>query len=139
MAVLAGKISLKEAALHEPSLNADVLMSEKATGNAADIFSSQAFVDLIKQARKDYDYIVIDTPPVLAVPDARIIGKQVDTTLYTVRWDHTTHRQVAQGIKELEQVNVPIAGLVLGQIDRKGLKRYGYGDLVNAYSGYHNN
>lgn len=55
MAALAGKISLKETALHEPSLNADVLMSEKATGNAADIFSTQAFVDLIRQACKDYD------------------------------------------------------------------------------------
>lgn len=73
----------------------------------------------------------------LAVPDARIIGKQVDTPLYTVRWDHTTHRQVGQGIKELEQVNVPIGGLVLGQIDRKGLKCYG--DQAYAYSGYHNN
>lgn len=137
MAVLEGKITLGEAVKHESSLSADVLMSEKPTSNAADIFSSQAFVTFLKKARKDYDYIVIDTPPVLAVPDARIIGRHVDTTLYTVRWDHTTHRQVTQGLKELAQVNVPIAGLVLGQIDQKGLKRYGYND--QAYAGYHNN
>lgn len=137
MAVLEGKLTLKDAAHYEVSLNADVLMSEKATSNAADIFSSQAFAALIAQARKDYDYIVIDTPPVLAVPDARIIGRHVDTTLYTVRWDNTTQRQVIQGLKELKQVKVPIAGLVLGQIDPKGLKRYGYGG--QAYGGYHHN
>lgn len=139
MAVLEGRLPLKDAVVHEPSLKADVLMSEKPTSNAADIFSSQAFADLIKQVRKEYDYIVIDTPPVLAVPDARIVGKQVDTTLYSVRWDSTTHRQVTQGLKELAQVNVTIAGLVLAQVDQKGLKRYGYGDQAYAYSGYHNN
>ena len=139
MATLEGKLSLKEAVHHELSLNADVLMSEQPTANAADLFSSHAFVNLIMQARKEYDYIVIDTPPVLAVPDARIIGKHVDTTLYTVRWDHTTHRQVTQGLKELAQVNIKIAGLALGQIDQKGLKRYGYGDQAYGYAGYHNN
>ena len=139
MAVLEGKLPLSEAVHHEPSLKADVLMSEQPTANAADLFSSQAFVNLVRQARKEYDYIVIDTPPVLAVPDARIIGKHVDTTLYTVRWDHTTHRQVTQGLKELAQVNIKIAGLVLGQIDQKGLKRYGYGDQAYGYGGYHTN
>lgn len=137
MAVLDGTLPLAEAAQHETSLNADVLMSEKASTNAADLFSSAAFTKLMKQARKDYDYIVIDTPPVLAVPDARIIGRHVDTTLYTVRWDHTSHRQVSQGLKELAQVNVAVAGLVLAQIDAKGQKRYGYGDQV--YGGYHDN
>ena len=139
MATLEGKLSLKEAVHHELSLNADVLMSEQPTASAADLFSSQAFLNLITQARQEYDYIIIDTPPVLAVPDARIIGKHVDTTLYTVRWDHTTHRQVTQGLKELAQVNIKMAGLVLGQIDQKGLKRYGYGDQAYSYAGYHNN
>lgn len=139
MAVLEGKLPLKDAVVNEPSINADVLMSEQPTSNAADIFSSQAFIDFIKKARKAYDYIVIDTPPVLAVPDARIIGRQVDTTLYTVRWDHTTHGQVQQGLKELAQVNVSVAGLVLAQIDQKGLKRYGYANQANISGGYHSN
>lgn len=139
MSVLEARMALKDAVSHEKSLKADVLMSEKPSANAADIFSSHGFTELLKQARKDYDYIVIDTPPVLAVPDARIIGRQVDTTLYTVRWDSTTQRQVIQGLKELAQVSVPIAGLVLSQINHKRLKRYGYGDQSSAYTGYHNN
>lgn len=139
MSVLEARVALKDAVSHEKSLKADVLMSGKPSANAADIFSSHGFTELLKQARKDYDYIVVDTPPVLAVPDARIIGRQVDTTLYTVRWDSTTQRQVIQGLKELTQVNVPIAGLVLSQINHKRLKRYGYGDQSSAYTGYHNN
>lgn len=137
ISVLEGNLSLNEAVSHETTLNADILTSEEPATNAADLFSSQAFADLLKEARKKYDYIVIDAPPVLAVPDARIIGKQVDTTLYTVRWKHTTQRQVSQGLKALSQVRIPIAGLVLGQIESKELKRDSYID--HAYAGYHGN
>lgn len=124
VALLEGSVPFKDAIIHETSLNADVLMSEEPTTSAADILSSQAFIDFLKKARKSYDYIVIDTPPVLEVPDARIIGRHVDTTMYTVRWDHTTHGQVQQGLKELSQVNVKIGGMVLAQIDTKRVKRY---------------
>ena len=83
-----------------------------------------------------YDYIVVDTPPVLVVPDARIIAQHVDAVIYTVKWDSTRHRQVLDGLKAFESVNVKVAGLVLGQVSPKGLKRYGYGDSYGAYAAY---
>lgn len=139
MAVLNGTTKLEDAVVHQSSLKADVLMSEKPSTNAADIFSSQAFKDFIKEIRTKYDYIVIDTPPVLAVPDARIIGKHVDATIYTVRWDYTKRRQVTEGLKAFESVKVNISGLVLGQINLKGLKKYGYGESFGYYASYHTN
>lgn len=139
LAVIDGKTPIAEAVKHEPSLKADVLMSENPDRNAADIFSSPAFVQFIAEMRGIYDYIVIDTPPVLAVPDARIIGKLVDAVIYTVRWDHTTRRQVTQGLDSFRKAKVPVTGLVLSQIDPKGQKRYGYGDTVGSYGSYHEN
>lgn len=139
MAVLEGKATIQDTAVYQESLNADVLMSEIPVGNAADIFSSEAFRTFLKDMRAQYDYIVIDTPPVLAVPDARIIGKLVDATIYTVRWDFTKKRQVAEGLKSLKNVNVKVTGLVLGQIDPKGMKKYGYGESYGSYGGYHVN
>jgi Mrp family chromosome partitioning ATPase len=93
-----------------------VLISEKTPQNPADVFSSAAFKLLISRARKTYDYIVIDTPPVLNVPDARIIGQFTATVLYTVRWNHATYTQVSEGLKQLKSANVDVTGLVLSKV-----------------------
>ena len=103
------------------------------------MFSSDRFRAFLEDMRKRYDYIIIDTPPVLAVPDARIIGQSADTIIYTVKWDSTSQRQVREGLKSLESVNARVAGLVLAQISSRGMKRYGYGDSYGDYSKYHNN
>lgn len=137
--VLQGELSIKEAAVFQPSLKADVLIGEKTAINAADLFSSDDFVDFLKEMRAIYDYIIIDTPPVLAVPDARVIGRFVDAVIYTVKWDSTTRRQVTEGLKSLRSVGVKVTGLVLGQISPKGQRKYGYGDVVGGYDSYHTN
>ncbi len=139
LAVLSGTAKLEDAVSFNEQLGADVLMGEKSSVNAADVFSSKRFADLLKELRQKYDRIIIDTPPVLAVPDARVIGQSVDTIIYAVKWDSTTHRQVIEGIKSLESVNLRITGLTLGQIDKRGMKRYGYGADYGNYQGYYEN
>jgi succinoglycan biosynthesis transport protein ExoP len=139
ISVLSGENTLADAVIPIPELGADILVGEKAKTNAADIFSSDRFANFLKEAREHYDYIIIDTPPVLAVPDARIIGQSVDAIVYTVKWDSTTHRQVREGIKSFEDVNIRLAGLVLSQISARGMKKYGYGDSYGAYSAYYDN
>ncbi|MEP5731191.1 MAG: Wzz/FepE/Etk N-terminal domain-containing protein [Sulfitobacter sp.] len=139
LSVLSGDQTLAETAVHVAELGADVLIGEKAKTNAADIFSSGRFAAFLNEARAQYDYVIIDTPPVLAVPDARIIGQVVDAIIYTVKWDSTTHRQVREGLKSFEDVNIRVNGLVLGQINARGMKRYGYGDSYGAYNAYYDN
>ena len=139
LSVLSGDHTLADAAIEIPELGADILVGEKAKTNAADIFSSVRFATFLEEARKQYDYVIIDTPPVLAVPDARIIGQSVDAIVYTVKWDSTSHRQVREGIKAFEDVNIKISGLVLSQINARQMKRYGYGDSYGAYSAYYDN
>ena len=58
---------------------------------------------------------------------------------YTVKWDSTSQRQVREGLKSLENVQVRVTGLVLSQINAKGMKKYGYGETYGAYGDYHNN
>ncbi|REC55121.1 chain-length determining protein [Rhodosalinus sediminis] len=136
MAVLGEDKPLSEVIVHEPRLGADVLMGEKTKVNAADLFASEKFHALLETARETYDYIIIDTPPVLVVPDARVIGQSADAIVFNVRWDSTTHAQVAEALRQFETVNVPVTGLVLSQIDPAGMKRYGYGGRYGAYSRY---
>lgn len=139
LSVISGDIPLEKAIVHDATLQADILYGEPTKINAADLFSSNTFAEFIKGLREQYDHIIIDTPPVLAVPDARVIGQLVDAVIYTVKWDSTPHRQVLDGLKSLDRVNVRVSGLVLSQIDGSKLKRYGYSDSSVDYSGYHDN
>lgn len=137
LAVLSGEVSLQDAVVWNDQLQAYVLIGERSKVNAADIFSSETFGRFLAEARAAFDYIIIDTPPVLAVPDARVIGGSVDAIMYAVKWDSTTRRQVSEGLRSFANVNVKVSGLVLTQIDKRGMKRYGYGDSYGSYSNYY--
>lgn len=126
---------LTEAVQHVEGLG-DVLLGEKSAVNAADLFASESFGRLLDEARKAYDFILIDTPPVLVVPDARVIAQRVDTMVFIVHWDRTSGTQIQEGLGMIASTNVKIAGVVLSQIDPKGMRRYGYGERYGAYATY---
>ncbi|KAA2311695.1 polysaccharide biosynthesis tyrosine autokinase [Pseudooceanicola sediminis] len=136
VAVLTGKRKLEDVVLKDNRVGADVLIGEQTATNAADLFSSESFVRFLKDARTRYDTIIIDTPPVLVVPDARVIAQHVDAMLFVVAWDRTQKGQVEIALQMFESANQPIAGLVLNQISPKGMKRYGYGGKYGAYANY---
>ena len=136
IAAITGDMPLKDAVFADPKIDCDVIMAERTSVNAADLFSSDRFSKLLEEAQEIYDIVVIDTPPVLVVPDARIISQKVDATIFVVRWDKTPRVQVVEALKQFENVNTPVSGLVLNQISPKGMKRYGYGGQYGAYSAY---
>lgn len=111
-----------------PTLGIDVVFGEKSAVNAADFFASEEFLNFLSRARERYDAIIVDTPPVLAVSDPRVIGRHADLILYVVRWDSTSSSQVTLGIRSLQTANLEISGTVLTMIDPKGMRRYGYED-----------
>ena len=133
---LSGDVALHEVVFHDDRLEADVLMGEKTRVNAADLFSSDRFRDFVVRAREAYDFVIIDTPPVLVVPDARVIGQHVDAILFNVAWDKTQRGQVIAALREFESVSLRVTGIALAQIDPKGMRRYGYGGKYGAYAGY---
>lgn len=135
--VVARTAEISEAVVSPPALGADVLMGDKSTINAADLFSSERFRDFIRQAREEYDFVVIDTPPVMVVPDARIIGRLADAIVYAVHWNRTPKDMVVSGLRQLSSVDLRVAGLVLSQIEPKRMKRYGYGNSYTYYSRYY--
>jgi polysaccharide biosynthesis transport protein len=124
-------------AIHRPKgFDVDVLAGEKTNVNAADIFSSDTFKAFIAEMRKRYDYIIIDTPPILVVPDARIISESADAILFSVKWDSTSRALLDESMRMFHNSNQRITGFVLSQIDEKRMRKYGYGDKGGAYSQY---
>lgn len=129
------QVPLAELVHRDKKLAFDVLLGERLTVNAADFFSSDRFAAFVQRAREEYDFVIIDTPPVLLVPDPRVIGQHADVVVYVVHWDKTPRAQVQQGLRSFEMVNVPVSGLVLSQIDPRGMRRYGYtGTYGRGYS-----
>lgn len=126
LSVLSGHKPYDEVVHVDEGSGLHVLPGEESSVNAADVFSSRRFSEFIAELRQHYDYIFIDTPPVLAVPDARVISQSVDSVIYLVRWNRTLRESVAQGLRFFQQVNVRVAGLCLTQIDVREMARYGY-------------
>jgi succinoglycan biosynthesis transport protein ExoP len=138
MTALTGRTPVEELVHNDAELGIDVLVGEPSPMNAADVFESSRFGDLIASLREVYDHVVIDTPPVLAVPDARVIGRHADAILYVVKWDQTGAAQVHEGLSQLGSAGLNVDGLILSQIDAKGMKRYGLSGTYGAHGyGYY--
>ena len=135
LTAVAGEVPLADIAAHDPKLGVDILVGERSSVNAADFFSSDRFRAFLDEARMLYDAILIDTPPVLVVPDARVIAKMADAVVYVVHWDRTPRVQVNQGLHAFDTVDIPVTGLVLNHIDPHRMKRYG-GRYSESYAAY---
>ncbi len=130
-----GRAKLEGADLMDDDLGIEVLRGSGGEFNAADLFESRRFGDLIAELRTRYDHIIIDSPPVLAVPDARVLTRYADLTVFAVRWVYTTRTQVRQGLEMLNSIGRPADGVVLTQVDHRKMKSYGYGGQY-GYDGY---
>jgi capsular exopolysaccharide synthesis family protein len=131
--VVAGDADLSEFILRDEKGNVDYLPTGTAKyANATDIFSSHRMAEIINLLKSRYDLVVVDTPPIMAVADARILGRVVDKTIFIVRWDKTPRKVAKAAVDLLRRADVSIAGVVLQQVDLKRYGRVGYGD-----SGYY--
>jgi len=84
---------------------------EQAT--VQDVFATDAMSRLVASLRERFDYVFIDTPPVLAVVDARRLAHLVDTFVFLTRWKYTPRLAVRRAIDLLHASGAPLAGLVL--------------------------
>ena len=140
VSVIMGDVALEDALYQDDRLQAAILPGDKSRMNAADVFASDRFKDLIKNLCNTYDVVLIDTPPVLAVPDARLIADVADAVLFTVKWDATPRAQVEEALRTFHNSGQSITGFVLSQINPRKMRKYGgakgygtYGDYGKGY------
>lgn len=121
---------------------ADVLVQDRATGahllpqrsegDAAPI-DPQALADLLGQLRTSYDLILIDTPPVLAVDEARVIASLADGVVFLMQWRKTAANSAEKALKQLDDVRAHILGVALTQVDLREQSGAGF----HEYRQYH--
>jgi protein-tyrosine kinase len=99
-------------------------------------FRSPRFIGLLREARKEYDYVVLDTPPLIPVPDSRVIAKSVDGFLLIVSAHRTPQRLVEEALDIIEPAKM--IGIVFNRDDRPVPNSYGYyGTYAEPLNGHH--
>jgi len=106
--------------------------------NPAELLMNKRFDELVLLVKNDYDLVIIDTPPVLAVTDPTIISRTVGTTLMVIRHETNTLPEVEAAIRRFEINNVEIKGVILNGVVRSAANYYSYGYTNYSYD-YKNN
>jgi tyrosine-protein kinase Etk/Wzc len=98
--------------------------------NPAELLLHQRFTNCLSVLTPRYDHIIIDSPPILAVTDASIIGQMAGGTLMVLKAGEHPMREIELAVKRLQQADVNLRGIVFNDIDvssqRYGAGRYSY-------------
>ena len=114
--------------------NLDVITSGVYPPNPSELLMSDSFKKLLSSLEDRYDLIIIDTPPILAVTDASIVGRYAATNFMTLRsgWHHL--REIQTAFKRFEQNGVKIKGTIFNGVElKKGRYDYRYGSIYKYY------
>ena len=123
---LSGKIAFDQLIQHDKELGFDYIVSGEKTTAVINVLEAKKLEDLIAKLRETYDYVLLDTPPIIAVSDALYIAKHTDGVIFIVSHNHAKKSMVKEAISNLRRNNVDIIGTILTQVDLKH-GEYGYG------------
>ncbi|HBW4071841.1 TPA: polysaccharide biosynthesis tyrosine autokinase [Klebsiella pneumoniae] len=131
---LSGKIEITKAIQTIQPIGFDFISRGVVPPNPTELLMHRRFGELINWASQNYDIIVLDTPPILAVTDAAIIGHYAGTTLLVARFEQNTAKEIEVSFKRFEQSGVIVKGCILNGVVKKASSYYSYGYSNYGYS-----
>lgn len=132
--VLCGKIEISKSIKRISSAGFDYISRGMVPPNPAELLMHRRFGELLDWASKNYDIVVLDTPPILAVTDAAVIGNYAGTTLLVARFELNTAKEIDVSVKRFDQAGVLVKGCILNGVVKKASSYYGYGYSHYGYS-----
>lgn len=109
-----------------------LLTSGPVSPNPADLLSSEEMKDVMDQAEGQFDQVIIDSPPVLAVADARLLANLCDGIVFVVRSKSTEIDQVTRSVAALSEANGKLLGVVLNDKKENRKDHYGYYESASS-------
>jgi capsular exopolysaccharide synthesis family protein len=137
--VLAGDATLDQAIVKD-SMSDACLLPQRLDSKGIGLTESPALAELIEQVRDRYDLVILDTPPVLPVDEARVIASMADGVVFLVRWRKTPSKAASVALRRLYDVHAEMLGAVLTLVDVREQERAGYedgGTFLKAYRHYY--
>ena len=113
--------------IHPTSMeHIDFMPRGKHPHNPASLLATDKLGKLMTEVNVHYDYIVIDSPPVLAASDAMILAQYADKVLMVTRYDSSIEGQLVYAIKQLNKANIEVDGIVLNDVQQGLMSKYSY-------------
>ncbi|WP_018868572.1 MULTISPECIES: polysaccharide biosynthesis tyrosine autokinase [unclassified Thioalkalivibrio] len=130
---LGGQESLEGVLRRTDTQGLDYIARGSAPPNPSELLMSDRFSRMLEQLSRDYDLVLIDTPPILAVTDAAVVARQCSTTLMVVRFQMNPLREIESARHRLDSAGVDVRGCILNSIEYKASTSYGYGYYHYSY------
>ena len=128
--LLTGEADLREVIQTDPLSGAHIIAAGATDPNPPALFTSSQMRRQLMKLAEQYDLVILDSPPVLAVSDTRILAQLVDGTLFAVRWYDTKREAAGMGLRQIVTSGGAVMGTVLSMVVPKKYARYG------GYDGY---
>jgi len=123
--VLAGSATLEQAIVQD-GLSTACVLPQRLDSKGISLTESPRLAELIEAVRERYDLVLLDTPPVLPVDEARVIASLADGVVFLVRWRRTAANAAAVALRRLNDVHAEVLGAVLTLVDVREQERAGY-------------
>ena len=128
--VLSGQAELNEAIIQDRKSNLYLLLEKRGNANSSDFVASSAMAELLEWARNEFDFVVLDLPPMAEVSDAESITAYADASLLVVRQNIAYANAVNKAVEALDGGKAKLLGCVLNDVAATAMatgRRYGYG------------
>jgi polysaccharide biosynthesis transport protein len=130
--ILQDSVPCRDVIQKHRGLPLSIITAGTAPNPVPDIVASQQFAELVRYLVSDHDLVILDSPPVLAVPDPLVIAKVADATLLVIKSRATPKLAVDHALKALRIAKAPLVGVVLNKVNLSRASQYSNG----AYGNY---
>jgi capsular exopolysaccharide synthesis family protein len=128
--ILRGEAKLSECAVNAKVHNLTLVPAGRSVRNPLLLLTSPGFLELLAEAKKSFDVIMIDSPPLLPVVDTKILRRMADMVVFVVRADATPRDGVVRSLGDMRDV----AGVIFNQVSPGSFRRYYYYDAYSRYA-----
>ncbi|USD65126.1 polysaccharide biosynthesis tyrosine autokinase [Vibrio sp. SCSIO 43136] len=132
--VLSGKLGKEQAIKSSEVENLDIVTRGQVPPNPSELLMHKRMQELLEWASENYDLVIVDTPPVLAVTDPSIVGALAGTTLMVARYGQNTVKEIDVARSRFEQAGVEVKGVIFNATEKRASSGYGYGYYNYEYS-----
>ena len=131
--VLSGRVTLGVALQRTRFAGLSVLTSGTVPPNPSELLGTQAAKNVLSELRREFDYVIVDSAPLLAVTDSAILAAGADGALLVARYGQTKREQVSHATGNLKDVGAKLLGAVMTMVPARGSGAYGYSYKYGEY------